>query len=272
MAFLRKNKKKKIKKSKKIKNGLERIDSETTLIEDSPPIERKNQNKDYKKMNDNQKSSKSKNIHQEKKKKKNQKTKKIKNTLDHTDSGITLILSSPTMERKKKKQSPTKIVESANKDCDTLYQLTNLKIGNEDQLLDDFLFQDYLERIKDYQAQLGNLINNNKLKKRIKTDAEHCLQRIKDLLVFVNNSIKIGTEKKNKGKLKKKKKVKKELNLQIPSEKKRRVSVNDSPKEKSKPQLDLLFPKIKRQDSSEMFDDFFTTRQRRYSGSRLIKD
>ncbi|KAJ3443438.1 gametogenetin-binding protein [Anaeramoeba flamelloides] len=266
MSFLRKNKK------KKTKNGLSRIDSGTTLIMDSPPRERKNKSNGYKEFQNDNKKSKCKYFLQEKKSKKKKKTKKSKNGFDQIESGTRLIFGSPTRERKKKKQSPAKIVVSANKDCNTLYQLANLKMGKEDQLLDDFLFQDCLERINDYQSQLNNLVSVNRLKKKMKMDVEHCLQQITDLLVFVNNSVKIGTEKKRKRKKKKKTKAKNELNLQIPSERIGMVTVNDSPKDQNKPQIGLIIPELTRQNSSEMFDDFFTNRQRRYSGSRLIKN
>ncbi|KAJ6247469.1 hypothetical protein M0813_18999 [Anaeramoeba flamelloides] len=197
--------------------------------------------------------------------------KRSKFCLTRVDSCSNLIEDSPTFETKKKKNSkrkPLNLIKAVKRDCKTLYQLAILKIGKEDQLLDDFEFLDYVEKIKVYQDQLNYLILSKNVQKKIKLGTEHTLTEVENILIFVEDSIKIGKEKQQKRNVvihKKKKKKKspsqdfKDLNHRVP--------MKPLPKETPEPEIELLIPEFKIQNTSDIFDDFSLDRQRKYLGN-----
>ncbi|KAJ6237230.1 hypothetical protein M0813_26785 [Anaeramoeba flamelloides] len=222
------------------------------------------------------------------------KSKKQKKFLQRADSGKNL------MENKEKKTTKTqnkdlnKRITGIVRDCKTLYQITNLSRGNEEELLNDFLFQEFHEKVLEDSSALQNILEKSQLTKKMNKEVEQTLDRINNVIKFTDKSLEIAKskiklqeekekEKEKEKETQKEKETKKEkekekteqlleVNTTPTRERKRRATVNGSPKEKKKPEIDLLIPSLKRKDSSEMFDDFFTRRQRRYSGSRLYKD
>ncbi|KAJ6237304.1 e3 ubiquitin-protein ligase traip [Anaeramoeba flamelloides] len=214
----------------------------------------------------------------------NKKLKKKKNGLKEVGSGTTLMENTKKKKTKTQNKDLNKRITAISRNCKTLYQITNLSRGNEEELLDDFLFQEFHNKVLEDRSTLQNLLEKSKLSKKMNKEVEQTLDQISDVLKSTDKSLEIANSKtkSNKGKEKEKEKEKKkekekieqllEINTTPTRERKRRATVNDSPRGKQKPQLDLFVPLLARKDSSEKFDDFFTRRQRRYSGSRFYKD
>ncbi|KAJ3432943.1 hypothetical protein M0812_21889 [Anaeramoeba flamelloides] len=173
------------------------------------------------------------------------------------------------IKRKKKKLQLIQLIESINNDSQTLYQIINLQIGNEEDLVDDFLFQDYENKIRSYRTQFRSLIKYEGVTKKHKLEVEQTKQQLKDIIAYIDKCTQVGQEK-QRHQIKEKKIEKQSLG--VVKKKKRRYTICNSPKEKIKPKPDLLeLPKPEKNEDLDQFDEFFTKRQRRYSCSRISK-
>ncbi|KAJ3439549.1 inhibitor of nuclear factor kappa-b kinase subunit alpha [Anaeramoeba flamelloides] len=209
-------------------------------------------------------------------KKNSKKNKNIKKNFERIDvnrSNPNFLFDTPKtdtkIKRKKKKKQLTQLIESINKDSKTLNQIINLQIGNEEDLVEDFLFQDYEKKIRSYRTQFRSLIQYDGVTKKHKLEVEQTKQQLKDIIAYIDKCIQVGQEKQRQQM--KEKKIKKQT-LGVVKKKKRRYTICNSPKEKIQPKLDLLeLPKSQKHEDLDQFDEFFTKRQRRYSGSRMLK-